>query len=182
MDFDVISNIVSVLSAIAVPIIILIIGNNFSKKMEIEKGLRDERVPLYKELLEPLIILYTPDDAFKKDKKYQGKSNADISLEMIQTKQYNQKMFEMSLIAPDSVIRAFNNFYQYLYTNHGKTETQTVMNLWGMILIEIRKSMGNSKTELHPLEMLEWKLKDITKFKVNGKYPRIEKTSYENKE
>jgi len=173
MDFEVISNIMSVLSAIAVPIIVLIIGNNFSKKMALEKGLRDERVPLYKDLLEPLIILYAPNQAFEKDKKYKGMSNVDIAMQQIQTKDYNQKMFEMSLIAPDSVIRSFNNFYQYLYTNKGKSDTQIIMNLWGMILLEIRKSMGNSNTELHQLEMLEWKISDIKNFKVNGEYKKI---------
>lgn len=172
MDFNTVSNIISVVSAVAVPIIVILIGNNFTRKMEIEKGLQDERIPLYKELLEPLIIILAPDQAFEKEKKYHGMSNTDIALQKIQTKEYNQKMFEMSLIAPDAVIRSFNNFYQYFYTNQGKSDTQTTMRLWGTIFIEIRKSMGNSKTELHPLEMLEWKIKDITKFKVDGKYKK----------
>lgn len=173
MVFDIISNIITVLSAIAVPIVVIIIGNNFTKKLELEKGLQDKRVPLYQDLLEPLIVIFAPDQAFEKVKKYQGKSNSEIALDKIQTIEYNQKMFEMSLIAPDPVIRAFNNYYQYMYKHPGTKDIQTMMHLWGTILLEIRKSMGNSKTDLHPLEMLEWKLNDITSFKIDGKYKLI---------
>jgi len=174
MTFDIITNVISVLSALAVPIVVLLIGNNFAKKTALEKSLHDKRVPLYNELLEPLIVLNTPDDATDKDRKYKGKSNSDIAIQIIKTTEYNKKMFEMGLIAPDSVIRAFNKFYQYFYSTDGDFDTETVMNLWGNILLEIRKSMGNNKTELHPFEMLEWKLKDISTFKKNGKYPKLD--------
>jgi len=177
MTFDVIANVISVLSALAVPIVVLVIGNNFAKKTALEKSLHDKRVPLYIELLEPLIVLFAPDQASDKDRKFKGKSNSEIASQIIQTTGYNQKMFEMGLIAPDSVIRAFNKFYQYLYSSDGIFDTETVMNLWGNILLEIRKSMGNNKTELHPLEMLEWKLKDISKFKLHGKYRKLDMTN-----
>jgi hypothetical protein len=37
------------------------------------------------------------------------------------------------------------------------------MRLWGQLLLEIRKDVGNKKTGLNELDMLRWLISDIEK-------------------
>jgi len=162
-------NLISALSAIAVPLLVLHIGNKFSTRMEQERSLQKDRITLYKDLLEPIFILWTPENIIEKENKFKGKKKEDIANGILLSKEYHDKMFEMSLIAPDSVVKAFNEYYQYIYSH--KEENDRLIELWAKIMLEIRKSMGNSNTSLHYYEMLEWKITDISSRKVNGKYP-----------
>ena len=138
--------------------------------MEQERSLQKDRIALYKDLLEPIFILWTPENILEKDSKFKGKTKEEIVNGLILSKEYHNKMFEMSLIAPDPVVKAFNEYYQFIYSHSG--ENERVLGLWAKIMLEIRKSMGNSNTSLHYFEMLEWKINDISTKKVNGKYPK----------
>ena len=44
-----------------------------------------------------------------------------------------------------------------------------------VLLLEIRKSLGNENSEINALEMLEWKIKDLREYKQDGKYPDMSK-------
>ena len=39
------------------------------------------------------------------------------------------------------------------------------LRLWGRLLLEIRKDVGNKDTELNELDMLRWLIKDIDKLR-----------------
>ena len=138
--------------------------------MELDRNLQNNRIALYKELLEPIFTIWTPENILDKENKYRGKTKEEIINRMMLSKGYHDKLFEMSLIAPDSVVRAFNEYYQYVYSH--STEKYKLLELWAKIMLEIRKSMGNPNTSLHYYEMLEWKINDIYTKKINGKYPK----------
>jgi len=43
----------------------------------------------------------------------------------------------------------------------GKSNPKEMMRLWGTLLLEIRKSLGNKKTKLNEFDMLRAMIKDI---------------------
>ncbi|KYK95230.1 hypothetical protein, partial [Aggregatibacter actinomycetemcomitans] len=83
--------------------------------------------------------------------------------------------FRLSLIGSDEVVKAFNNLYQYFYNTTDNSESteqsnltdkaKEMMSLIGLLLLEIRKSMGNETTELNQWDMLEWFITDARKMK-----------------
>jgi hypothetical protein len=63
---------------------------------------------------------------------------------------------------------------QFFYNNNMNEVTskdpKKPMEVLGEFLLEIRKSVGNDDTTIQSLEMLEWLITDIRKYKKNGKY------------
>ena len=45
----------------------------------------------------------------------------------------------------------------------GNQDPEKMMRLWGKLLLEIRKSLGNKKTKLNELDMLRAMIKDMSK-------------------
>ncbi len=45
-----------------------------------------------------------------------------------------------------------------------KQDPRKMMSLWGTLLLEIRKSLGNKKTKLNELDMLRGMIKDIDEY------------------
>ncbi len=46
----------------------------------------------------------------------------------------------------------------------GNQDPRKMMSLWGTLLLEIRKSLGNKKTRLNELDMLRGMIKDIDEY------------------
>jgi hypothetical protein len=65
----------------------------------------------------------------------------------------------------DPVVKAYNNFFQYLYNNESNPEPAKMMSLFGKLILEIRKDLGNSKTKLAEFDMLRFMITDIDKLK-----------------
>lgn len=73
--------------------------------------------------------------------------------------------FDLNLFGSDEVIRAFNNLMKHTYEAEatGNQDPEKMMRLWGKLLLEIRKSLGNKKTKLNELDMLRAMIKDMSK-------------------
>ena len=137
----------------------------------LEEELRDDRLEVYNEILEPFIILFTKDEAFLKDKAFKGKDKSEIAQEKILSLSYKQAAFKLSLFADDNVVRAYNNLMQFFYTSDATSETSNesepgskafgMLSFFGSFLLEIRKSIGNNNSELTNFEMLEWMITDM---------------------
>ena len=87
---------------------------------------------------------------------------------------YRKVAFKLSLVADDSVIRAYNALMQHVYSynkiNDKSAEstlaqTSIWISLLSEMLLAIRKSMGNASTELDNWEMIEWFMSDATELK-----------------
>jgi hypothetical protein len=87
------------------------------------------------------------------------------------TLEYRRLGFKLALMAPDPVVKAYNNLMQYLYNMedtqaHKSASFLTdMLKLLGNFLVEIRRSMGNEATKLNHWDMCEWWMSDARKLK-----------------
>ena len=125
----------------------------------IEKKLRDERRKIYAQLLDPFIRLFT-------DMKGRGSAEA---LKMITSHDYRKTTFNLNLFGSDEVIRAYNNLMMYIYEGEATPDKDPnkMLCLWGKLLLEIRKSLGNEDTKLDEVDMLRAMIKDIDNISTN---------------
>lgn len=131
----------------------IIIQNRIQKLQSIEEKLREERRKVYTELLRPFIEL------FSKPNKPEKVMAHILSLE------YRQTSFDLNLVGSDEVVRAYGNLMQHIYhnnSNDGKNSSEMIR-LWAVLLLEIRKSLGNKSTKLNEKDMLRHLITDIEK-------------------
>ena len=121
-----------------------------------EKRLLEERRKIYGQILDPYIRLFA-------DPKGQGLTKA---LKMITSYEYRKTVFDLNMFGSDEVIRAQNAFMKHAYETEKteKQEPKKMIRLWGSLLLEIRRSLGNKKTKLDELDMLQAMIKDIDSF------------------
>jgi len=168
------------IGSIATPILVLVLTAvgwkaraSVERRIELENKLRDDRIEIYNQILEPFVILLMSDAAWESDKRNKNKDKNDIATNKMLTLEYRRLGLKLSLMAPDTVVKAYNNLMQSLY---GMEESQAhkkdsflidMLELLGTFLVEIRKSMGNEATKLDHWDMCEWWMKDARKLK-NG--------------
>jgi hypothetical protein len=119
-----------------------------------EERLREERRKIYSQILDPYIRLFA-------DLKGQGPSQA---IKKITSYEYRKKTaFDLNLFGSDEVVRAYNALMKHTYEaeSTGKQDPKEMMRLWGSLLLEIRRSLGNKKTKLNEFDMLRAMIKDI---------------------
>ena len=168
--------------SIATPILVLFltgagwkIRQSIEHKTKLEEKLRDDRIEIYHQILEPYIIILMPDAAWNLDPKNKGKDKNNEATAKLLSLEYRKLSFRLSLIGSDNVVKAFNNLYQYFYKNAENSQStiqsnptdkaKEMMSLIGLLLLEIRKSMGNEETKLYEWDMLEWFITDARKMK-----------------
>lgn len=130
-----------------------------------EEALRDNRIEVYDQILEPFTIMFAKNESLAADRSNKGKSKSALMSEIIGSKQYRQAGFKMVLMGSDDVVRAYNNLMQFFFVENVeeqvKTNPRMPLEMMGTLLLEIRKSVGNEKTKLTNLEMLEFFITDI---------------------
>jgi hypothetical protein len=176
-----IQNVIDLLSAIGgivTPIVLLwlsAVGWALKKRIEtnyererylreLEEKLRDDRINAYNAVLEPFLLILLSTNIKLPDKPiYQNKTAVQVAQDIMLSLEHRQISFKLSLIGSDEVVRAYNELMQYAYniSVDNPVNTKILMKLLGNFLIEIRKSMGNVKTQLDYIEMLEGTFKDI---------------------
>ncbi len=121
-----------------------------------EKNLLETRTKTYWDILEPYITLFSDTS----EKARPG------LIKMITSLQYRKTAFHLCLLGSDDVVQAYNAMLQHMYEAErtGKQDAIELMRLWGALLIEIRKSLGNKKTKLKEVDMLRGMIKDIDDF------------------
>jgi len=131
------------------------IKSNIEEFRAIEEKLRKERRNIYVQILDPYIRLFA-------DIKVKG---PDEALKRITSYDYRKTAFELNLFGSDEVVRAYNNLMKHAYEveTTGIQDPKEMMRLWGKLLLEIRKSLGNKKTKLDEFDMLRAMVKDIDK-------------------
>ena len=121
-----------------------------------EESLRDTRTKTYWDILEPYITLFS-------DMSEKGREGV---IKKITSPQYKRTAFELCLLGSDDVVRAYNCMLQHVYeaerTEH--KDAKELMRLWGALLLEIRRSLGNKGTKLKEIDMLRGMIKDIDSF------------------
>lgn len=121
-----------------------------------EENLRETRTQTYWDILEPYILLFSDT----------SKKNIEGVQKTITSLQYKKTAFQLCLLGSDNVVRAYNAMLQHTYKAERtrNQDSKELMRLWGALLIEIRKSLGNKKTKLKEVDMLRGMIKDIDDF------------------
>ncbi len=89
------------------------------------------------------------------DLKGQGSTQA---IKKITSYEYRKTAFDLNLFGSDDVVRAYNALMKHTYEaeSTGKQEPKKMICLWGNLLLEICKSLGNKKTKLDEKDMKSW--------------------------
>lgn len=143
------------------PTILIIIGgiiswflkSRYEKLIAIEEKLRAERRKIYIQILEPYITLFSMEE----------KNKIGNAMKQIMSVKYKKNAFELCLFGSDDVVNAYNNLLEYgnETENTGKRDDKKMIKMFGKFLLEIRKSIGNKKTKLKEVDMLQNIIKDI---------------------
>ena len=175
---------ITLIASVAIPIVIFIIGNRITNVRQLEEKLRNDRIEIYNEILEPFLLIFSTEAIIQGSLKYKNekaKTGVELATKKLLTLEYQAYAFKLSLIGSDDVVRAYNNLMQAFYHLNENTHespnsgTHLIMYM-AVLLLEVRKSLGNDTTKLHALEMLEWKIKDMrTENKSNNRYPSMDK-------
>ena len=165
------------IGSISTPLIVIIITtigwkfkSSIERKIDLENKLRDDRVDIYNQILEPFIILLTNDFAWSQDKKNKNKNKEELAISIMLSLDYRKLGFKLSLMGSDQVVKSYNNLMQYFYHMEEENENNIsslpkMIELLGTFLLEIRKSMGNETTNLNYWDMCEWWMSDTRKIK-----------------
>ncbi len=173
---------VSYLTAIgttATPILALIITaigwkirNQLESTRELKAKLREERIDIYNSILEPFIIMFSPDEGVKNQQRGKKKGKFELATEKLISVDYRKVGFQLALTGSDEVVVAYNNMLQYFFSRNLESPAETseqdiimMLQLMGKFLLEIRKSLGNDTSQLSEWDMLEWFITDARKYK-----------------
>jgi len=134
-------------------IITWVIKSKIEELRAIEEKLREERRNIYAQILDPYIRLFAD---------LKGKC-PDQALRKITSYDYRKTAFDLNLFGSDEVVRAYNDLMKHTYKAEatGNQDPKEMIRLWGKLLLEIRKSLGNKKTKLNEFDMLRAMIKDI---------------------
>ena len=164
------------IGSIATPILVLALTalgwrlrRRIERRLELEDKLRDDRIETYNDILEPFVILFTSDEAWKIDPENNNKDKNALAMQTMLSLEYRRKAFKLSLVASDSVVSAYNNLMQFFFQRAGhdpsEADIKEMLSLMGAFLLEIRRSVGNESTRLDNWQMLEWFLTDARQFR-----------------
>lgn len=170
------------IGSVATPLLVIILSaigwrfkSSVERKIDLENRLRDDRIDIYNQILEPFIILLMSEVAWAQDKKNKNINKNELAISKMLTLDYKKLGFKLSLMGSDPVVKSYNNLMQYFYNmgENKSTESENflkeMLELLGTFLLEIRKNMGNESTSLDHWDMCEWWMSDTRKVK-NGSY------------
>lgn len=118
--------------------------------------LHSDRAKLYAQVLEPYVLAFSNI----------GKSQGDDVEALYTSVDYRRAIFELNVVGSDDVIRAMNDFMQYFYgleRQEKAIEPEQFLLLFGRVLLAIRKDLGNRRTKLSEIDMLQSQIKDISR-------------------
>jgi hypothetical protein len=108
--------------SLATPILVLIltaIGWNvrtrLQRRQELEDKLREDRIAIYNAILEPFIIMLTPDAAWRSDPQNKNKDKFQVATAKMLSLKYRQTGFQLSLAGSDEIVKAYNELMQSFF-------------------------------------------------------------------
>ena len=131
------------------------IKSRIEELQAIKEKLRKEQRDIYDQILDPYVRLFT-------DIKGKGVEDA---LRKINSYDYKKTAFNLTLFGSDKVVCAYNNIMIHArkVESTGNKDPKEILDLWGELLLEIRKSLGNKDTKLNKYDMLKATISDIDK-------------------
>ena len=129
-----------------------------SLKIERE-AIRQQLFDSYIIALEPLLkILINVSNLKPKSKN----KNEPSLTQQINIPEYRRNAFHLLLFGDDNVVDAWNTLWHELYKNPPTPENMIYhLDRIGLLLVEIRKSLGHPETKVDKRDMFKWLIKDI---------------------
>jgi hypothetical protein len=162
------------IGSIATPILVTLLGaigwgirTRLQRRLDLEERLREDRITIYNNILEPFIILLMTDAAWHSDKKNRNKEKNQEAMSIILSLNYRKHGFSLSLMGSDEVVKCHNNLMQYAFhaEEGADINIEEILTLLGSLLLAIRRSMGNEATKLTKIDMIEWFITDARAYK-----------------
>jgi hypothetical protein len=119
-----------------------------------QERLAGERRMLYAQLLDPYVRIF----AAKGDEAVLSAVRNQIL-----SPEYRKTALEVMLIGTDEVVQAYNDLMQYFYKQQAEPPGNPfeTLHLYGVLLLAIRKSLGNTSTGLDEWDMLSHTITDL---------------------
>jgi len=144
---------------VAVPILVAVGGvlgflwrHRLEELRAAEERLSADRRKVYTDLLSPYTQLFT------------ASSDKTKVEQVMMSAEYRATAFDFMLIASDDAAQAYNDLMQFSYKTELVGERSWgIMLLYGQLLLEIRRSLGNKDSMLTRIDMLRFLIKDIDK-------------------
>ncbi len=138
-----------------------IVKSKYERLAVVEQKLRDERRLIYQKVVTMYILLLskTATDA---EKEAFAKST-----------EYRNACYDLMFIGSDDVVKSFNELSQYnMRTANNPIPVDGVIDYAFWLLVmrlmhNIRKDLGNDRTNIEKFDMLDFKITDIEKGKTN---------------
>jgi hypothetical protein len=128
-----------------------------SEKLKLQREkLIEEKRNNYEKILEPIIRTFAGAN---------NKNELAKAIKQVQSFEYKKTAFQLMLFGSDSVVNAYNDYFQYLYQVESEKNPIEMLNALGKVVLEIRKDLGNDKTALQEYDMLRFMITDIDKLK-----------------
>lgn len=120
----------------------------------VQEALHQERRERYAQILNPYVQLFA---SLSLPPVTQKKRQEEIE-EVITSAEYRKEVFDLALVAEDEVVRAYNRMmsvFRKLEGEDASSRTVQALSAFGDLLVEIRKSVGNKRTDLNEVDMLQ---------------------------
>lgn len=172
-------NYLAAFGAIATPVLVAVLGgigwkirSKIEHQLNLEQKLREDRIEIYNEILEPFMVMLMSEEAWRSDPKNKTRDKAALGVRQALSLDYRKTAFRLALLGSDGVVRSYNDLMQSFFAAGNNTANeateQTVREMLsriGALLLEIRRSMGNAETDLDRWAMLEWFVQDARKYR-----------------
>lgn len=142
------------------------------RQARLDAQLGDKRRELYSQILEPFVTMLAPDAVWQRDPRAKNKklSKQQAVANVLLSMSYRETAFQLTFVAPDDVVRAYNEVQQHFYRLEERRQDDDALRalrLLGRLLLAIRKGAGNDTTRLDEYDMLEWWMKDARQFRLS---------------
>lgn len=119
-----------------------------------QERLASDRRRLYADIVDPYVRIFAASGDHQKLEEIK---------QQILSVEYRKTALEIVLIGSDEVVDSYNDLMQHFYRMGGSTaqEPVEVLDLLGRLLVAIRRSLGNSATELDQWDMLRHMINDL---------------------
>lgn len=134
-------------------LVVWYVQSRAEKLRKMEESLRERRLKLYSDALDPFIRLFAGiGDA---------KATAHV-MKDIRGYPYRKTVFDLTMFGTDEVVGAYNALFEHIYQSEpGGQQPREMMRLWASVLLAVRRSGGNPDTKLDEWDMLTAAIKDI---------------------
>ena len=148
------------LGAVAGAVLVAIawlVRDYFQSKMRWQEQLKIEQRPIYMKVLEPimrsLMAKTNPKEAAKGEK-------------LLHSYEWRKAQYELLFMGSDDVLVKLNEMMQFFYKAEDSSSIppKKLIELWGGLLLAIRRDLGTGDTRLKNIDMLRASITDIDQY------------------